>query len=145
MIVISRRIHRVRRRAIPLAACALLAGLAGCSNLPDSMSGAFVDPSKFELYSCLQLRDVRKANAARITELRRLMAKAETGTAGPVMAEVAYGNDYVSARAQSNLADEVWQRHKCDQEVLPPEKPAAPAVAPKEISPGHKHNRPVAQ
>ena len=38
------------------------------------------------------------------------MAKAETGVAGSVVAEVAYRNDYIALRAQSKLADEAWRR-----------------------------------
>ena len=45
------------------------------------------------------------------------MAKAETGVAGSVVAEVAYRNDYISVRAQSKLAEEAWQRNKCRETV----------------------------
>jgi hypothetical protein len=117
--------------------CLFAVALADCTSMSDSMSSAFVDPAKYDLYNCVQLRTVRTANAKRMEELRGLMAKAETGAAGPVVAEVAYGNDYVAARAQSNLADEVWQRDHCDQENLPPEKPD-PASAAKDVTAGSK-------
>jgi hypothetical protein len=55
------------------------------------------------------------------------MAKAETGVAGSVVAEVAYRNDYISVRAQQKLADEAWQRNKCHE--------TAPAAAPPPVSP----------
>ncbi len=108
--------------------------------MSDSMSSAFVDPAKYDLYSCVQLRTAREANAKRVEELRGLMAKAETGAAGTVVAEVAYGNDYVAARAQSNLSEEVWQRNHCEREALPPEK-ADPAAAKKSLSSDGKRNR----
>ena len=41
------------------------------------------------------------------------MAKADTGVAGPVVAELAYRNDYIAVRGQARLADEVWLRNKC--------------------------------
>ena len=41
------------------------------------------------------------------------MAKAETGVAGPVVAELAYRNDYIAVRGQAKLADEAWRRNKC--------------------------------
>ena len=41
------------------------------------------------------------------------MAKADTGVAGPVVAEFAYRNDYISVRAQAKLADEGWRHNKC--------------------------------
>ena len=45
------------------------------------------------------------------------MAKAETGVAGPVVAELAYRNEYISVRAQSKLAEEAWRRNKCQEEA----------------------------
>ena len=48
-----------------------------------------------------------------LEELQGLMAKADTGFAGPVVAELAYRNDYVADRGQAKLADEVWQRNNC--------------------------------
>jgi hypothetical protein len=58
------------------------------------------------------------------------MAKAETGVAGPVVAELAYRNEYIAVRGQSKLAEEAWQKNRC-QESKPEAKPAAaPAVKP---------------
>ena len=52
------------------------------------------------------------------------MAKAETGVAGPVVAEIAYRNEYISVRGQARFAEEAWQRGKCHS--MPPS--ATPAV-----------------
>ena len=41
------------------------------------------------------------------------MAKAQTGVAGPVVAEIAYRNDYIALRGQARLAEEAWQRNRC--------------------------------
>ena len=41
------------------------------------------------------------------------MAKAYTGAAGPMVAEFAYRNDFITARAQAKLADQVLRRDKC--------------------------------
>jgi hypothetical protein len=124
------QIREVRRAAAAVAVCLLG---AGCASISDNISDAFVDPAKYDLYNCTQLRAVRTANAARIKELRGLMDKAETGAAGSVVSQVAYGNDYVAAKAQSRLADEVWARNKCDSEPLPPEK-VDPAAVKKDLS-----------
>ncbi len=43
------------------------------------------------------------------------MTKAETGVAGPVVAEIAYRNDYIALRGQSKLADEAWQKNRCQE------------------------------
>src|SRR3984893_2233172 len=71
-------------------------GLGGCAEMSDSMTSAFADPAKYDLYECKQLEAERKGLAARAAELQGLMAKAETGVAGPVVAEMAYRNDYIS-------------------------------------------------
>jgi hypothetical protein len=115
----SRRIVNDRRLRLFAAAIALPiagGGLAGCANLGDgAVSGAFVDPAKYELYDCKQLETERKSLAARTAELQRLIDKAHTGVAGSVVAEVAYRNDYITTRASAKLADEEWRRNKCSE------------------------------
>jgi hypothetical protein len=131
-------------RLTPRAAVALLvlgmglgAGLGGCANVGDSFaSAAFVDPAKYEQYDCKQLEAERKALANRTAELQGLIAKAETGTAGSVVGELAYRNDYISARASSKLAEETWQRNKC---VASSPTAAAPAPAPAAPAHGKGH------
>ena len=77
------------------------------------MTSAFADPAKYDLYECKQLEAERKTLATRAAELQGLMAKADTGVAGPVVAELAYRNEYIAVRGQAKLADEVWRRNKC--------------------------------
>lgn len=97
-----------------IAPLLLAVSLGGCAEVGDSFaSAAFVDPAKYELYDCKQLETERKALALRTAELQGLIAKAATGTGGAVVGELAYRNDYISARAQTKLADEMWQRNKC--------------------------------
>jgi len=112
------------RSAAALAVLGL--GLGGCADMSDNVSTAFADPAKYDLYECKQLEPERKSLAARAAELQGLMAKAQTGVAGPVVAELAYRNDYIAVRGQAKLAEEAWQRSKC---VATPEKPAQPAAA----------------
>src|ERR1700694_3074739 len=102
-------------------------GLGGCANMSDSMSTAFADPAKYDLYECKQLEPERKSLAARAAELQGLMAKAQTGVAGPVVAELAYRNDYIAVRGQAKLAEEAWQRNKCHDN---PPASATPAAKP---------------
>ena len=116
----------LRRAASALALLGLAVGLNGCANMSDSMTSAFADPAKYNLYECKQLETERKSLATRAAELQGLMAKAETGAAGPLVAELAYRNDYTAVRGQTKLAEEAWQRNKC---VATPPKPEAPAVS----------------
>jgi hypothetical protein len=114
-----------------LALLALGGGLSGCAEMGDSMTSAFADPAKYDLYECKQLEPERARLAARAAELQGLMAKAETGVAGPVVAELAYRNEYITVRGQTKLADEAWRRNKCQETKPATAVPAAPpALAP---------------
>ena len=105
-------------------------GLGGCADMSDRMSAGFADPAKYELYECKQLEAERKSLATRTADVQGLMAKAETGVAGSVVAELAYRNDYIALRGQSKLAEEAWQRNKCHEAAPAAGPPAAPAAPP---------------
>ena len=127
--------------ALLVLGASLCAGLGGCANVGDSFaSAAFVDPAKYEQYDCKQLEGERKSLATRTAELQGLIAKAETGTGGSVVGELAYRNDYISARAQAKLAEEMWQRNKCVAS-LPAAATPAPAPAPPAHGKGHGSTR----
>ena len=126
MIVCISFFRSLQRAAAATALLVLGVGLNGCADMSDSMTSAFADPAKYDLYECKQLETERKSLATRAAELQGLMAKAETGAAGPLVAELAYRNDYIAVRGQTKLAEEAWQRNKC---VATPPKPTAPAVS----------------
>ena len=120
---------------LPRAASAvvlLVLGVAlnGCASVGDSVSLAFADPAKYDLYDCKQLETERKNLAKRAADLQGLMAKAETGVAGPVVAELAYRNEYIAVRGQTRLADEAWQRSKCHDTPPAADAPATPSAPP---------------
>jgi hypothetical protein len=117
------------RSLAALALVALGAGLSGCAGMSDTISPAFADPAKYDLYDCKQLEPERKSLAARTAELQGLMTKAETGVAGSVVAEMAYRNDYIAVRGQSKLAEEAWQKNRC-QDAKPEARPAPKRLPP---------------
>jgi hypothetical protein len=117
------------RAAAGLALLGIGGGLAGCADMSDSMTSAFADPAKYELYDCKQLQVARKDLATKAAELQGLIAKANTGVAGPVVAELAYRNEYISVRGQARNADEAWQRNKCVATAMP-DTPAPASVPP---------------
>ena len=132
--------HRLLPRCLAaLALVALGAGLSGCAGISDSISPAFADPAKYDLYDCKQLETERKSLATRTAELQGLMTKAETGVAGPMVAELAYRNDYIALRGQSKLADEAWQRNRC-QDSKPEARPVPvpPTIAPAPAAKGKR-------
>jgi len=127
-------------RALPRAAAAgaLLAlglALSGCAEMSDGMTEAFADPAKYDLYDCKQLETERKYLATREAELQGLMAKADTGVGGPVVAELAYRNDYIAVRGQVRFANEAWRKNRCKE--TPPAAAAVQAVPPT-TAPGAK-------
>jgi hypothetical protein len=136
--------HRARttRAAVVAGLLALGPALAGCAGMSDSMSTAFADPAKYDLYDCKQLEAERKALTNRAAELQGLMAKAETGTGGVVIAEVAYRNDYIAVRGQSQFAEEAWRKNKCVETPPPPPAPTAKTAAAKPAK-GAKPARPA--
>lgn len=108
------RVSRSQPLSRAAAGVVLLAlGLGGCAGMGDSMNAAFADPAKYEFYECKQLETERKNLATRAAELQGLMAKADTGAAGPLVSELAYRNDYIAVRGQAKFADEAWRRNKC--------------------------------
>jgi len=120
--------HRsISRLAAVLALLALGVGVSGCAQVGDTISPAFADPAKYDLYDCKQLEPERKSLAARTAELQGLMAKAETGVGGSVVSELAYRNDYIALRGQSKLAEEAWRKNRCQESKPEPPPPAAPA------------------
>jgi hypothetical protein len=110
-------------------------GLGGCAQIGDSMSSAFADPAKYDLYECKQLEPERKNLATRAADLQGLMAKADTGVAGPLVAELAYRNELIAVRSQTRLADEAWLRNKCRETPAAGAAavPAAPAAPPTSV------------
>ena len=94
------------------------------------MSLAFADPAKYDLYDCKQLEPERKRLAARSAELQGLMAKAETGVGGAVVAEVAYRNEYIAVRGQAKLAEQAWKKNRCRETLPGAAMPVAPPSAP---------------
>ena len=116
-----------RARIAPALTLALI--LPGCADMSDTMSLAFADPAKYDLYDCRQLETERKRLTARSAELQGLMAKAETGAGGAVVAEIAYRNDYIATRGQAKLAEEAWQKNRCRESVPGAAMPVAPPPA----------------
>ena len=106
-------------------------GLGGCAGMSDGMSVAFADPAKYDLYDCKQLEAARASLAARGAELQGLMAKAETGVGGTVVAELAYRNEYIAVRGQAKFAEEAWQRNRCVAGApVAAAAPVPPVIAP---------------
>jgi hypothetical protein len=124
-------LHR-RRPNRALFALLGLCALGGCASVGDTISPAFVDPARYELWDCKQLEPERRNIGLRLADLERLMAKAETGTGGVVVAELAYRNEYIATRGQQKLMEETWRKNRCreSEAATPPAPPAPPPANP---------------
>ena len=123
------RHRRVWRAALLAASVAFAWSLGGCAEMNETMTTAFADPAKYELYDCKQLEPERKRIANALAENQGLMAKAETGVAGSVVSELAYRNENIALRGQSHFAEEAWRKNHC-RESAAPAAPAGPPPAP---------------
>lgn len=117
---------------------ALFVGFSGCVLVPDAVSNSTTDPARYELFDCKQLEATRKSLASQAAELEGLIAKAETGVAGPVVAELAYRPDLSKVRAAAHLVDKVWKRDKCTATA----QPSPPAATVPSSSPSRTKQRP---
>jgi hypothetical protein len=131
MIVPPARIRVAARALAGAAVLACVALLSGCADMSDGMTSAFADPAKYQLYDCKQLEAERKMLSNRMAELQGLMSKAQDGFAGPVVAEVAYRNEYIAVRGQAKNADEAWALNKCRET---PAKAASPTPPPPPVA-----------
>ena len=122
------RCRPLPRAVVVLALLTLGVSLGGCAGMSDGMTSAFADPAKYDLYDCKQLEPERKNLANRAAELQGLIAKAQSGVAGPLVGELAYRNEYISVRGQEKNAEEAWQRNKCHETPPSAAKPATAAA-----------------
>ncbi|QIG93029.1 MULTISPECIES: hypothetical protein [unclassified Bradyrhizobium] len=132
------RRSKLSRAAAVIVLLASAAGVSGCAQIGDTMSPAFADPAKYDLYDCKQLETERKNLATSAADQEKLMAKAETGVGGTVISEMVYRNELISIRARQKLADQAWRSNKCHES--PPDETAA-AAAPAAPAPAAKGAR----
>jgi len=128
MTAIATALRAGSRAAAVLGALALGLALSGCAGVGDTMSSAFADPARYELYDCKQLEPERRRIANALAENQGLMAKAETGVGGSVVAEMAYRNENIALRGQMHFAEEAWRKNHCRESA--PAVPAGPPPAP---------------
>ena len=123
-----RHLEPTARRTIQLAMLyAVAAALGGCAT-GGVTSNLFVDPSRYDLYDCKQLATERVVVDTRVLQLEGLIAKAETGVAGGLVAGLAYQSDYAAARGQRDLIDQKRAMNNCPAEPPPIVEAPAPST-----------------
>ncbi len=103
------------QRLARIAGAATIAATAGgCAlNSEDISAAVMTDPLKYELYDCKQMEGQMKALVAQADRFKDLIAKAEQGPGGTIVATVAYKNDYLRVRADIKNLRESQQRRNC--------------------------------
>lgn len=110
------------KHRLSLAAVLTLAGcVAGCSG--DVAEQLFVQPGRFDYFSCSELVSARQKSAAREQELRTLIDRAEKESAGVLLAVASYRGEYLRMQGEQKMQAEVMERKKCppDTEPRPPD------------------------
>ena len=98
----------------PLLIGILTAGvLAGCATSDDSAGRFFVQPDRYQLYSCRELAEAAQTISARQLELEGLMAKAGPDASGRFVSTVAYRPEYLQLRGQMNEIRKTSVEKKC--------------------------------
>jgi hypothetical protein len=102
-------------RILPFVALTFSALLAACASEISNplMGGAFVDPGKYEFYSCDQIAANRKSVEKRAQELKLLMDKAEKGPGGAVVNVIAYKGEYLATQDELKVIDATARDKKC--------------------------------
>ena len=102
-------------RIPPFVSLIFSALLAACASEISNplMGGAFVDPGKYEFYSCEQIAANRKRVEDQVEKLKLLMDKAEQGVGGAVVSVIAYRVEYTAAQDELKVIDATARDKKC--------------------------------
>ena len=108
----------------PLLIGILAAGLlAGCATSDDSAGRFFVQPDRYQLYSCRELGEAAQAVNARQLELEGLMTKAGPDASGRFVSTIAYRPEYLQLRGQMNEIRRTSAEKKCKFNLDAPSGP----------------------
>ena len=100
-------------RALLLIGIPAAGVLAGCATSDDSAGRFFVQPQRYQLYSCRELAEAAQAIGTRERELEDLMAKAGPDASGQFVSTIAYRPEYLQLRGQMNEIRGTSTEKKC--------------------------------
>jgi hypothetical protein len=93
------------------AALAVLT-LSGCVS-EETASRMFVEPDRYQLYSCPELATAAQAKVIRQRELEALMAKAGTDAGGRLASSMAYQPEYAQLRGEMDQIRKTAAERNC--------------------------------
>jgi hypothetical protein len=108
---------RAAHAALPGAGL-MLAGalLAACSSSGNTSFSLFVDPGKYQFYSCEQIAPELKRWTTRAQELKTLMDRADQGAGGAAVGFIAYKAEYVAANEEIDMLRSTARGKSCEQD-----------------------------
>jgi hypothetical protein len=109
------------------AAGAVFSAVPARAQMDMDRSKFYADPSKYMLYGCPNIAQMRPAIVAKIAELERLIARAEASPGGTFVAELAYRDEYKANQGDLRNIDARARELNC-----PPPQPSRASPAPHE-------------
>ena len=108
-------------RALLLIGIPAAGVLAGCATSDDSAGRFFVQPERYQLYSCRELAEAARAIGTRERELEDLMAKAGPDASGQFVSTIAYRPEYLQTRGLMSEIRKAAAEKKCkfDPDAVP--------------------------
>jgi hypothetical protein len=98
---------------LTLLAALAAALLSGCAASDDASGRFFVQPDRYQLYSCRELAEAAQGIASRQLELEGLMAKAAPDASGRFVSTMAYRPEYLQLRGLMNEIHKTSAEKKC--------------------------------
>ena|SRR5262245_14560610 len=87
--------------------------LSGCAASDDASGRFFVQPDRYQLYSCKELAEAAQTIGIRERELEGLMTKAGPDPSGRFVSTVAYRPEYLQLRGQMNEVRKTAAEKNC--------------------------------
>jgi hypothetical protein len=103
-----------RANSLALGLTLIACALAACSSMGGNTMTVFVDPGKYDYFSCEQIAANRKVWSAKEQELQTLMDKADQGAGGAIVNVLAYKADRVAASEEVKVLDIAARAKNCE-------------------------------
>jgi hypothetical protein len=106
------------RRLAAIATGTILTGilLGACSIGSDTSFSLFIEPGKYQYYSCVQIAGNIKAWTQKRKDFKALMDRADQGAGGTAVGFIAYRGDYVGAGEELEALQSAAREKKCEQD-----------------------------
>lgn len=115
-----------KSRLVALLLITVAVLLSGCVSRDDPLGSITASPGQYDYFDCPAIKVVAKQVVARRRELADLIARAERGPAGGLIATTTYRPEYVTLRGKMDELRRVAAEKHCnfDPATVQPDAPA---------------------